>query len=316
MIVAKDGSGDFLTIQEAVDSVQDTAAQVVIHIKKGVYKEKVHVWKPNITFIGEDVNETVLTYDDYALKLFENGEKYGTFHSYSLLVAGNNFKASNLTIENSAGIGSVVGQAVAAYVDADMVVFENCRFLGCQDTLFTGPLPPVPMAGGLFGSPMEEYPKIPGRQYYKNCYIEGDVDFIFGTATVVFEDCEIFSFERGKETNGYVTAASTQEGKKYGYVFINCKLTSNAKPKTVFLGRPWRNYAKTVFINCELGAHIKEEGWNDWNKPEAHDTMYYAEYGSTGEGANDAKRVPYAKILKESEIKAYTIEEIFEGWRP
>lgn len=316
MIVAKDGSGDFKTVQAAIDSITDSTKETVIQIKNGTYMEKIHIWKPNVTLIGENVNETVLTYDDYAKKLFDDGTKYGTFHSYTVLVAGNNFKASNITFANTAGRGSEVGQALAAYVDADKVSFENCRFLGSQDTLFTGPLPPVPMAGGLFGSPMEEYPKIPGRQYYKNCYIEGDVDFIFGTATAVFENCEIFSFERDREVNGYVTAASTQEGQEYGYVFINCSLTSDARPKTVYLGRPWRNFAKTVYINCEMGAHIKDEGWHNWNKPEAEETMLYAEYGSKGTGADCISRATFAKILEESDLKDYTLDKIFKDWRP
>lgn len=316
MIVAKDGSGDFLTVQEAIDSIEYSSKETVIKIKNGTYKEKIHVWKPNVTLLGEDVSNTVLTYDDYANKLFDDGTKYGTFHSYSILVAGNDFKAENITFANTAGLGSVVGQAVAAYVDADRVSFTNCRFLGNQDTLFTGPLPPTPMAGGLFGSPMEEAPKIPGRQYYKNCYIEGDVDFIFGTATAVFEDCEIFSFDRNKDVNGYVTAASTQEGQEYGYVFISCRLTSNAKPKTVYLGRPWRNYARTVYINCNLGSHIKAEGWHNWNKPEAENTVLYAEYGSEGEGANDNGRAQFVKILQESDLEHYTLDKIFKDWRP
>jgi pectinesterase len=316
MIVAKDGSGDFLTVQEAVDSVENDTHETVIHVRKGTYKEKIHINKANVTIVGEDVNETILTYDDYANKLFEDGRNYGTFNSYSLMVIGSNFKASDITIANTAGLGNIVGQAVAAYVDADMVYFENCRFLGNQDTLFTGPLPPKPMAGGKFGSPVEDKPKIPGRQYYKNCYIEGDIDFIFGSATAVFENCEIFSFDRNKDVNGYVTAASTQEGEAYGYVFLDCKLTSDAKPGTVYLGRPWRNFAKTVFINCEMEAHIKEEGWHNWNKPEAEGTILFGEFGSKGTGANSQKRAGFVKILKEVDLTEYTLDKIFKGWRP
>jgi len=316
MIVAADGSGDYTSLGQALkalESENNSNDRVVIHVKKGVYKEKLHISRPNISLIGEDAESTVITYDDYARKLFDNGEEYGTFNSYTVLVTGDGFEARNITFENSAGSGLVKGQALAAYVDADHVVFRNCRFLGHQDTLFTAPLPPSPVIKDGFKGPGQDKERRMGSHYYENCYIEGDVDFIFGSATAVFKDCTIVSLDRGEPengVNGYITAASTPEGEKYGYVFINCRLLGKCKPSTVYLGRPWRNFAKTVFINCYMDEHIKSEGWHNWNKPESENTVFYAEYNSSGPGGKTDRRVPWAKILTKEEAGEYTVEKI------
>jgi pectinesterase len=314
IIVAKDGKGQFDTIQAAVDSIKENNSEKIeIYIKKGVYKEKLHIEKPFISFIGESVNETIITYDDYARKLFPNGEEYRTFNTHTIFIGGHDFTAENITFENAAGPGSIVGQALAAYIEADRVKFKNCRFLGHQDTIFTGPLPPAPIKYGDFGGPMEGKDRVVGREYYENCYIEGDVDFIFGSATVVFNKCEIFSKDRQSEVNGYVTAASTVEGKEFGYVFIDCKLTSNAPKHTVYLGRPWRDYAKTAFINCFIDEHIKPEGWHNWNKPNAEKMTSYVEYNSYGPGASDNTRATWAKVLTKQEAEKYTISNVLSG---
>lgn len=320
MRVAADGSGDFLTVQEAVDAVPENNSQkVTIHIKNGVYKQKLFINKPWICLIGESVDKTIITFDDYALKTLPEGESMGTFRSYSTFIGGDDFTAENIAFENSAGEGSVVGQAVATYVDADRVVFRNCRFLGNQDTLFTGPLPPKPMIANSFRGPREDAPRRVGRQYYEDCYIQGDVDFIFGSAIAVYHRCEIFSNDRNSGVNGYITAASTPEGQEYGYVFIDCKLVSDAAPQTVYLGRPWRNFAKTVFIDCWMGEHIKAEGWHNWNKTESEQTTLYAEFNSRGPGARMQERVPWAHILKAEEAWNYSIERVLagsDGWNP
>ncbi len=291
-VVAKDGSGNFKTVQEAIMAVPDFRKNTTaIFIKNGVYKEKLVLpaSKTNVRFIGEQVEKTILTHDDFASKKNIFGEEKGTTGSTSFYVFGDNFSAENITFENSAG---QVGQAVAVRVDGDKVTFANCRFLGNQDTLY----------------PHGEN----SRQYYKNCYIEGTTDFIFGWSTAVFENCEIFC----KEGSSYITAASTTEGTPYGFVFINCRITGNAKKNTYYLGRPWRPHAKTVFINCYLGDHIKPEGWHNWNKPEAEKTTFYAEYGSKGPGAKPEARVAWAHRLTESELQKYTLENIFNGWVP
>lgn len=316
MIVAQDGSGDFKTIQEAINQVpEDNQVRTVIEVKAGEYYEKLHIDKKMVTLKGEP-GKTTITYDDCAVKRWPNGEKYGTFHSYSVLITGDDFTAEGITFKNSAGPGAVAGQALAAYIDADRVIFRNCRFLGHQDTIFTAPLPPKPGSGDRFNSPRDDYERRMGRHYFENCFIAGDVDFIFGSATAVFYNCEIFSHDRH---GGYVTAASTPEGEKYGYVFIDCRLTGDAPANSVYLGRPWREFAKTVFINTYMGEHIRPEGWHNWGSEAKEKTTFYAEYNSFGPGAKLDQRVKWAKILTEQEAAEYTIENVLrdkDGWNP
>lgn len=320
MIVALDGSGDYTNLQDAIDSIPEgNSERVIINIKNGVYKQKVEIRKPFITLIGEDAERTILTFDDAATKLMPNGEKMNTFNSYTIFIAGDDFIAENITFENNAGDGHVVGQAVAAYVDGDREQFKNCRFIANQDTLFTGPLPPKPMDRGTFGGPREGQERRNSRQYYENCFIRGDVDFIFGSATAVFSKCEIHSNDRKEKVNGFVTAASTPEGNSFGYAFFDCKLTSDAKAHTVYLGRPWRDFAKTAFINCFMGEHIIPEGWHNWKKPQAEKLTSYVEYKSYGPGAANDERAAWAKILTDEEAKEYTIPKILSGndnWKP
>lgn len=291
-VVAGDGSGDFKTVQEAINAVPDFRKnQTTVYIKNGVYKEKLVLpaSKTAVKLVGEDVKNTILTYDDYASKKNRFGEEMGTTGSTSFFIFGDDFSAENITFENSAG---PVGQAVAVRVDGDKVMFTNCRFLGNQDTLY----------------PHGEK----SRQYYKNCYIEGTTDFIFGWSTAVFENCEIYS----KKGGSYITAASTLEGTPYGFVFLNCRLTGDAPADSYYLGRPWRPYAKTVFINSYLGNHIKPEGWHNWDKPEAEKTAFYAEHNSKGPGANPAARVKWLHQLSEEQAQQYTLSNIFDGWIP
>ncbi len=293
--VAKDGSGDFLTVQEAFDAVPDFRKnETRIQLKPGVYKEKLVLAasKTNVALIGEDPKTTVVTHDDFAQKKNKFGEEMGTTGSTSFFVFGDGFFAKNITFENSAG---PVGQAVAVRVTGDKVVFENCRFLGFQDTLY----------------PQGDR----SRQYYKDCYIEGTVDFIFGWSTAVFDRCEIFS----KAPSGYVTAASTNEGAPFGFVFLDCKLTGDSPESSVYLGRPWRDFAQTIFINTEMGKHIRPEGWHNWSKPNAEKTAFYAEYGSSGAGASPDTRVSWSHQLSEQESKKYTLENVLGGldqWSP
>lgn len=263
--VAADGSGDFKTVQQAIDAVPHLrSARTVIFIKNGIYKEKLLLptTKTNVSFIGEDGTKTIITYDDYAQRKNRFGENIGTSGSATFFVNGNGFYAENITFENSAG---PVGQAVAVRIDGDMVVFNNCRFLGHQDTLY----------------PHGET----SRQYYRNCYIEGTVDFIFGWSTCVFENCDIYC-----KSKGWVTAASTLEETPFGFVFLNCKVSGEGK-QTHYLGRPWRPNAKVAFIGCDLGDVIKPEGWHNWGKVSNEQTAQFREYNNKGEGANIDNRV-------------------------
>jgi pectinesterase len=288
-VVAPDGSGDFKTLYETIRACKVFPDErIVIHLKPGIYKEKIEVfsWNVKLSLIGENSLNTIVTFDDYSGKGDIN-----TASSYTFKVLGDDFYAENITFENTAG---PVGQAVALFVEADRCVFKNCRFIGNQDTIYTG------------GEK--------SRQYFKDCYIEGTTDFIFGGATTVFEQCHIHS-----KKNSYVTAASTAEGKPYGYVFVKCKLTADSATTKVYLGRPWRNFAKTVFIDCELGTHILPEGWHNWRKPEAEKTTFYAEYNSFGPGAAPQKRVSWSHQLSKAEARSYTTDQILkgtDGWNP
>lgn len=325
MMVAADGSGDFQSLQEAVNVISpDNKERITIHIKNGVYKEKVKIDKPFLHLIGECAANTIITFDDHAKKLLPNGEPMNTFNSYTIYIGGHDFTAENITIENLSGDGRVVGQAIAAYVDADRAAFKNCRFIGYQDTLFTGPLPKNPTPLGLnlihptLGSGEEEYTG-EVRQYYENCLIRGDIDFIFGSATAVFNKCEIFVNNRQEKVNGYITAASTSPKQKFGYVFLKCKITGDAGPSSVYLGRPWRDYAKVAFVNCIMGEQIIPGGWHNWGKTEREKTVNFVEALSQGPGANDSARVNWCKILNPKEVKNYTIANILSGtdsWDP
>ncbi|WNQ13306.1 pectinesterase family protein [Paenibacillus aurantius] len=313
--VAQDGTGDYTSIQEAVDRLPEHASRPrLLYIRNGLYREKLYIDKPYVTLIGESAGGTVIEYSDYALKNYPDGTPYHTFNSYSVFLGGDDFTAENLTFANTAGSGKEVGQAVAAYVDGDRAVSRRCRFTGRQDTLFTGPLPEQPMDRSRFGGPGDTLPRCHVRHLYEECYIEGDVDFIFGSATALFLRCEIHS-----TGSGWITAASTPEGVEFGYVFLDCRLTGSAPAPSVYLGRPWRNHAQTVFLRCWMGPHIRPEGWDNWNKPESEGTVRYAEAGCTGPGAKPESRVAWSRQLTEEEAQAFTVQGILQGedsWDP
>ena len=287
LVVSRDGTGDFRTLQEAVESVRAFMDYTVtIYVKNGVYKEKVIVpsWVENIDIIGEDRDKTIITYDDHANIM-------GTFRTYTVKVEGSDITFKNLTIENNA---AQLGQAVALHTEGDRLKFINCRILGNQDTIYTG---------AKFT-----------RLYFKDCYIDGTTDFIFGPSTALFENCMIHS-----KRNSYVTAASTPKEAKYGYIFKHCKLTAEPGVDKVYLGRPWRPYAYTLFIECELGKHIVPAGWHNWGKQSNEETARYMEYKNTGEGANVSERVAWSKQLTKKEAEAVTVDAIFgtqSNWNP
>lgn len=312
--VSKDKTGCYKTLGEAVKAAEQMEeTQVTIQLDKGIYKEKVTIQKNHLTLLGISPEETVITFDDYALEVLQDGEKRGTFRTPTLFIDASDFTAKNITFENSAGPGKKVGQALALYVDGDHMTFENCRFLGGQDTLFTAPLPPEAYEKNGFKGPKEFAPRTHGRHFYKDCFICGDVDFIFGGATAYFENCEIFSNNIGQEINGYVTAASTRK-EVPGYVFNQCRFTSDCPKRSVYLGRPWRNYAKVAILNSEIGEHIKEEGWHDWEKTAARETVIFAEYNNSGSGADTKGRPSWVKLLTKEAAEAYSKEKILGDW--
>ena len=289
IVVSRDGTGNFRTLQEAIESARAFMDYTVtIYVKNGVYKEKVIVpsWVENIDIIGEDRDKTIITYDDHA-----NINKMGTFRTYTVKVEGSDITFKNLTIENNA---AQLGQAVALHTEGDRLKFINCRILGNQDTIYTG----------------AKFPRL----YFKDCYIDGTTDFIFGPSTALFENCMIHS-----KRNSYVTAASTPKEAKYGYIFKHCKLTAEPGVDKVYLGRPWRPYAYTLFIECELGKHIVLAGWHNWGKQSNEETARYMEYKNTGEGANASERVAWSKQLTKKEAEAVTVDAIFRtqsDWDP
>ncbi|MBD2700067.1 pectin esterase [Spirosoma sp. BT702] len=298
--VAQDGSGNYKTIQEAVNSFRDhMQVRVTLFIKNGTYAEKLVIpsWKPNIHIIGESKEGVIITGDDYSGKTYPSGKdwtgnsKFSTYTSYVVLVDAPDIILENLTIRNTAGR---VGQAVALHVEGDRFVCKNCVLLGNQDTLYAA-------AEG-------------SRQYYENCYVEGTTDFIFGKSIAVFQSCTIKNL-----SDSFITAAATPAYQQYGFVFFDCKLIADPSVKKAYLGRPWRPQSKTVFIRSEIGSHILPVGWDNWGNTDNEKTVLYAEYGSTGAGGDTSKRVGWSKQLSAKDVKPYTLENIFSAqstWNP
>ena len=288
LFVARDGTGQFRTIGEAVEVCRAFMEyHKVIYVKNGVYKEKLIIpsWLTNIEICGESADKTIITFDDHAnIRLTETNKPMGTFRTYTVKVEGSDITFKNITIENNA---AKLGQAVALHTEGDRLVFIGCRFLGNQDTIYTG-------VGNT-------------RVYFKDCYIEGTTDFIFGPSTAWFEGCTIHS-----KANSYVTAASTPQGVPYGYVFNHCRLTAAPGVTKVYLGRPWRPYAYTLFMNCELGSHIVPIGWHNWNNTDNEKTARYLEYNNTGDGAKTSERAPWSKQLTKKEAAQVTLANVFK----
>ena len=297
IVVARDGTGEFRTVAEAIEVCRAFMDyHKVIYIKRGTYKEKLVVpqWLQNIELCGEDRDQTIITYDDHANILStinsQPSTKIGTFRTYTVRVDGNSITIKNLTIENNA---AKLGQAVALHTQGDRLVFLNCRFLGNQDTVYTG----MPNT----------------RLYFRDCYIEGTTDFIFGPSTAWFEGCTIYC-----KVNSYITAASTPQDVAYGYVFNNCTVTTAPEATKVYLGRPWRDYGYTLFMNCQLPKEIRPEGWHHWQK-EREQTARYLEYNNRGEGAATTQRVAWSRQLTKREAQQITVEQVFNiknEWKP
>jgi len=309
IVVARDGTGQFRTVTDAIEVCRAFMDyHKVIFVKKGTYKEKVIMpqWLQNIEICGEDRDQTIITYDDHAniamdgnywpaqlkQQLIAMGDrpKLGTFRSFTVRVDANNITFKNITIENNA---ARLGQAVALHTQGDRLTFINCRFLGNQDTVYTG---------------------MPGtRLYFKDCYIEGTVDFIFGPSTAWFEQCHIFC-----KSNSYITAASTPLEIMYGYIFNKCTVTTAPEVTMLYLGRPWRDYGYTLFMHCSLPAAIRPEGWHHW-QVEREKTARYLEFENTGDGAATDKRVAWSRQLTKKEAKEITLENVFkraDEWNP
>ncbi len=295
LFVARDGTAEFRNVADAIEVCRAFMDyHKVIFVKRGTYKEKLIVpsWLDNIEIVGEDVNQTIITFDDHAnIRLAGTEQGMGTFRTYTLKIEGNGITLKNITIENNS---ARLGQAVALHTEGDRLRFIGCRFLGHQDTIYTG--------------------KAGTRLYFENCYIEGTTDFIFGPSTAWFEGCTIKS-----KANSYVTAASTPNNVEFGYVFNHCRLIAEEGIDKVFLGRPWRPYAYTLFMNCELGKHIVPAGWHNWGNAANEQTARYLEYNNSGEGAATTQRAPWSRQLSKKEAAAITPQQVFRiesQWMP
>jgi pectinesterase len=294
LFVASFGTNQFKTVQEAINATPQSVSATnpcVIRVRPGMYKELIYVQREKrfVRLVGEDAEKTVLTFDLNANLPGVNGKPIGTFRTPSTVIDADDFTAENITFENSAG---PVGQALAIRIDGDRIAFRNCRFLGWQDTILANR----------------------GRHYFENCYIAGHVDFIFGGATAYFEACHIHCL-----SNGYITAASTPEQQPFGFVLSNCRITGATPEVKTYLGRPWRPFASVMFLNTEMSAVVRPEGWNNWRDPAREKTARYSEFHSTGPGANPKARVPWARELTETEAKPITSEKVLagsDGWNP
>ncbi len=293
--VAKDGSGTYKTVQEAIDHVPaHNTKPVEIFVRNGIYQERVVLdsTKNFVRLIGEDKNRTIITFNNHAGMTMSSGKRMGTPESASFFIYAHDFIARNITFQNDAGF--TAGQAVAVLAHGDRLTFDHCHFIGFQDVLYTE--------------------GVRSRQYYRDCYIEGTTDFIFGPSTAVFDRCHIHS-----NKNSHVTAASTPENVKYGYVFLDCKLTADTALHSVSLGRPWKPYASVTYIRCNIGPHIIAGGWNNWSNLDNEKTARFAEYKNTGPGANPAARVGWSRQLTKKEAGQYTVKNILtgsDGWVP
>lgn len=300
-------------LQHAIDALPQDDTPVTLHLHPGEYREKVTLQRPHTTLEGDDAASTVIVWADGANDPMPDGLNRGTFRSYTLLVDADDVTLRRLTVRNAAAPRDKVGQAVALYADGDCFLCEDCILRSFQDTLFTAPLPPREIQKNGFLGPKQFAPRKPQRHTYRRCRIEGDVDFIFGGAAAWFEDCDIVSVDGWSKDEphegGYATAASTPEGQKYGYVFHRCRFVGEGvKDGTIYLGRPWRDWAKTVLLDCQIGAHIRTDGWHDWGKPHFHEVGFYAEHGCKGPGS-EGPRAPFAKALTDAEAAAITYED-------
>ncbi len=296
LIVDRSRKDTFSTISEALGAARGYwGLPVEIRIARGVYRERFTVTQPHIRLVGESAPDTLVVWGDGAYDILPDGIKRGTFRTAAVMIEGDDFSAENISFQNDAGPGEEAGQALALYIDSPCSRFEKCRLLGHQDTLFLAPLPPSENEPGGFRGPGEHRPRLLGEHSFKSCYIEGDVDFIFGGARALFEECEIFSLNRAHEINGYVTAPCTPQGEDRGFVFIRCRLTSDCPKGTVYLGRPWREFGRAAFIDCFLGEHIHPEGFHDWGK--SGGGFEFILSGNHGPGADDTDRADFVKVL-------------------
>lgn len=285
IVVDINGSGDYITVQEALDAVPDNNDQsLVILVKKGMYREKVRLShkKTNVILVGEDVDSTTITWDDYGNKMLVNGDPAiggHTFSTYTFRADADGFQAYNINFNNS----TTKGQGVAFHSNGDKQILYHCRLTGNQDTYFDN---------------------FRTRRFIKDCYISGTTDFIFGFGVTLFDSCQIHS-----KRSSYITASSTPQHYKFGHVLKNCFITREQHNDSIYLGRPWFPYSNTVFYECYLPAGIVKEGWGGWS--DRQETCFYREYNNYGPGSDTTERVDFGKQLTSKQAVEYTMKNIF-----
>lgn len=325
IFVGKASFCDYSTIQAAVDALESdllydpyqasadgtspaSERRDTIYILEGVYEETVVIYRSNLRLCG--LGQVEIKMNRYAKEKNEDGEEIGTFATATVFLGGRNLLLEHLTISNTAGQGEDIGQAVALYAHCDEAVIRSCTLRGHQDTLFTGPLPPKPKERATFGGSLIREHHEQYRQLYEDCYIEGTVDFIFGGATAYFEHCQIHSLRHHDNQPTYITAASTPQGQSYGYVLHECYLTGDPDITPVYLGRPWREYAQTVLVNCRLDEHIHPAGWDNWDNSNNEQTVVYQEINPLHADQLRQTRVSWAECLAEGQ-ESWTKEHVF-----
>ena len=318
IIVAKDNSGDFSTITEALDSIpySNTERQIIL-VREGTYKEKLTIDKPYITLKGESTHKVILTYDDSSSTLMQDGTYLGTFRSQTLFIDADDISVQNITVYNTAGTKMENAKALAVYIDGDRISFKNCAFYSDQ-TIFNGPLPPTDYEKCTFTAVKELTPRNFGRHYFKNCYIEGVSDIIFGTATAYFEHCTIKAWgapemDENTKSNGHFLAPATCADQEFGYVFSECRFCGPNRPSRFFIGHSWREYAKAVLIHCELDEHIHPEGWHHMRRPNAIQNSFFAEYNCYGFGADTSERISWLRTIDDEDLLEYSKENVLAG---
>lgn len=305
------------SLQAAIDMLpEDPTVPAVITLTAGTWHEKIELCRSNTALQGAGADKTLIVWQDAATDPMADVGNRGTFRTATLRTDGDHITLRGMRIQNAAAPRERVGQCIALYADGDDLLCEECCLSSYQDTLFTAPLPPREVLKNGFIGPKQYAPRKPQRHVYRACRIEGDVDFIFGGAAAWFEDCDIVSIDgrecRENRYGGYATAASTPQGQTFGYVFSNCRFVGEDVPEqTVYLGRPWREFAKTVLLSCYLGAHIRPEKWNDWGKATFGETGLYAMHGCTGPGLA-GKSAPFARTLTDEEAARITLERFLE----
>lgn len=301
LVVDEGGTGDYRTLTDAVAACADTPNEPVrFYIKHGIYEERPFIELADYIIEGEYRNATVLTASVGGRDPWPGESKTGTFRSETLFLGGGRAVVRNLTVQNNAGDGAKAGQALAVYADASRVLMEDVNLYGNQDTLFTAPLPLKEREEHGFRGPRENAPRLDTVQYYKNCTIRGNIDFIFGGANAVFDRCRIEPWHHATGTC-YITAPSTPAGKP-GYLFVNCTVQGSAAPGSVYLGRPWRADAACYWLNCVLSDEVCTDGWDNWRNPENEKTARFGEYGSTGPGS--AAQRAFGSVDNDTEANA------------